>query len=199
MDMLLRLVGILSILLVAWSVFVLVRHLGAEARVRGRGLVVTLLVSIAILLLFAWVLDAGTSAGEWALGAAGVAAGVGVALLTPMRRVGGEVYARRTGWAFAAWVVGFAFAQLAVLGVVPGGQEGGLAAMFLATGLSVGTALTMGIRRTRLATAPGEGMAGTATGGFCAHCGTANPGSVRFCNRCGWRVLLRTRAKEVVS
>jgi hypothetical protein len=193
----LRVLGFLSIPLVALSVFVVVRHLGEQYRLRTRDLVLTGAVSVAILVLYSVVLDVETSTAQWALGAAGLVVGVVVGRATPMHRRGDHVHAQRTWWTLAMWFVGFAVAQLAVLGALPGGREGGLGAIFVATGLSVGSTLTLALRRSKLAATPATETE-PSSDVTCAHCGVPNRPSVRFCSHCGWRVLVPERVEELV-
>jgi len=182
MDTFLRLVGYVSILLVAVSVFILVRSLGSDYRLRVRGLVMTAAFAVAVLGLFHVVLDVETPWTAWALAIVGVVAGAVVGRATPLRVAGDEVFARRTPWSASAWLLCFGYAQLAVLGVLPGEYEGGLDAMFLATGV---------------ASAPGDVV--SATGGVCAHCGRPNPDEAGFCGHCGWRVVQRGGRNEAVT
>lgn len=197
MDTFLRLIGFCSILLVAVSAFVMVRGLGSEHRLRVRGLVITAAFAVAVAWLFHMVLDVETSSTSWALAFVGAAAGAFVGRATPVRVAGGEVFARRTPWGIGAWLLCFGYAQLAVLGVLPGEYEGGLDAMFLATGVAVGTSLVLALRRSQAAAA--ADVAASATLGTCAHCGRANPGAARFCSHCGWRVVPRGNRVEVTT
>ena len=198
MDTLLRLIGFLSIPLVAVSVFVMVRGMGSEYRLRVRGLVVTAGFAVAVLWLFHTVLDVETSSTSWALAFVGVVAGAFVGRATPLRVAAGVVFARRTPWGVGAWLLCFSYAQLAVLGVLPGEYEGGLDAMFLATGVAVGTSLSLAVRRSQVATATDD-VEASATQGICAHCGRPNPGAALFCGHCGWRVVRRSDRNEVTT
>lgn len=194
----LRLVGFLSIPLVAVSVFVVVRRVGEQFRLRTRDLAITFVVSVAVLALFWIALDVEMSATEWGLGAVGLVAGAVLGRLPPMHRRGDDVYARRTWWSLVLWFVGFAVAQLAVLGALPGGQAAGLGAIVAATGLTVGSTLTLALRRSRLAAAAPSAETGPTSGVECAHCGALNPVSIHFCSNCGWRVLVPERVEETV-
>ena len=197
MDTFLRLVGYVSILLVAVSVFILVRSLGSDYRLRVRGLVMTAAFAVAVLGLFHVVLDVETPWTAWALAIVGVVAGAVVGRATPLRVAGDEVFARLTPWSASAWLLCFGYAQLAVLGVLPGEYEGGLDAMFLATGVAVGTSVSLALRRSQVASAPGDVV--SATGGVCAHCGRPNPDEAGFCGHCGWRVVQRGGRNEAVT
>ena len=198
MDTVLRFVGFLSIPLVALSVFLMVRQLGRDRPLRDRDLLLSLLFSVGVLVLFILLLDAEASAIEWLLGALGFAVGALVGRATPLRAVAGEVYARGTPWAFGVWVIGFGYAQLAVLGVIPGGDESGLSAMFLATGVSIGTVVATTIRRSRLATSAAGQSASAAAGSVCPNCGSPTACTGHFCGRCGWTIVLRATESEAV-
>lgn len=198
MDTLLRLIGFLSIPLVAVSCFLMVRGLGSEYRLRVRGLVITAAFAVAVLWLFNAVLDVEMSSTSWALGFVGAVAGVFVGRATRLRVAGDDVFAQRTPWAVAAWLLCFGYAQLAVLGLLPGAYEGGLDAMFLATGVAVGTSVSLALRRSQTAAVAGE-VGSTAAPATCPHCGRPNSTTSHFCGRCGWRVVNRGDNEEVTA
>lgn len=198
MDALLRLIGFLSIPLVAVSVFIMVRGMGSEYRLRMRGLVMTAGFAVAVLWLFRTALDVEPTWTAWALAVAGVVAGAVVGRATPLRVAGGEVFAQRTPWSVGAWLLCFGYAQLAVLGVLPGEYEGGLEVMLLATGVAVGTSVSLAVRRSQARAATADAVA-SATGGICAHCGRPNPDMARFCSHCGWHVVRRGDRNEATA
>ena len=200
MDTLLRLVGYLSVPLVVLSVWVIVRGLGTEYRLRIRDLSVTVLFSVAVLVLFVVVLDVDTPGWAWGLAIAGFLAGALVGRATAVRAIDGEMLARRSAWACGAWLVGFAYAQLAVLGALPGGSEAGLGAMFLATGIAVGTSVSMGLRRSQvIAAASAAGKPASEATAACAHCGRRNLVAARFCGECGWHLIQQEAQDSVLT
>lgn len=197
MDTFLRIVGFASVPLVAASVFIMIRQLGSEYRLRVRSLVLTAAFSIAVLWLFNAVLDVATQWTAWALAAGGVVAGIVVGRITPLRAARDEVFAQRTLWAVGAWLLCFGYAQLAVLGALPGALRGGLDAMFLATGIAVGTSVSLVLRRSTVA-AKGQ-TAASGTHEACANCSRPNPTGAQFCSQCGWHVVQRDERDEVSS
>lgn len=192
MSSLLRVVGYLSVAAVAFSVFVMIRSLGSEYRLRSRDLVVAAGFSTAFLALYAWLLDVATSGWTWALLVAGLVIGFAAGRITALRVVGEDVYARRSLWLVGPWVLGFAYAQLAVLGALPGGSDTGLRAMFLATGVTVGVSVSMGVRRAQVLEAAASHPSTDETPGVenCPHCSKPIPPAAQFCGDCGWRVVV---------
>jgi hypothetical protein len=187
MNTFLAAVGYLSIAAVGVSVYRMVMTLSRERRLRPRDLGLAAAFSVALLVVFVAVLDVEAAGTSWLLLAAGAVAGIAVVRTAEMRAVGGEVLVKRSHWFLVVWAVGFAYAQLALLGLAPGGPASGLGAMFFATGATLGSSVTMLYRRGR--------ELGTGAG-TCPHCGTSTHAGAPRCHGCGWRIVFAAPSGE---
>jgi len=181
MDLVFLIIGWLSIPVVLVAVFMMISTLKNEQAVRSGQLLFLIGISIAILLLYEWVLDAERSSWSWYLMLGGTVAGGWVATTVDLRVVGLEVYATRTYWYLGLWGLTYSFAQLTALGAVPAGVGTGLASMYLATGVAVG--LNLVLWNQQLALKNRAKAAGTAVG-ECPSCRTPNDRTAIVCAAC---------------
>lgn len=181
MDVLFVIIGWLSIPVVLVTVFLMISALKNEQIVRSGQLLLLVVISIAILLVYEWVLEAERSSWSGYLALGGALAGGWVATTIDLRIAGGEVYATRTYWYLGLWALTYSFAQLVALGVVPADVGTGLASMYLATGVAVGLNLVLWNRRQVLVN---RTKADGAPTGDCPSCGTPNDRVAIVCAGC---------------
>ena len=181
MDTVFLIIGYLSIPLVLVAVFMMISTLKKVQLVRSRQLLITIAISIAVLLLYEWVLDAERSSWSVLLALGGAVIGGWVATTADLRVVDGDVYATRSHWYLWLWALTFSFAQLTALGVVSADVATGLASMYLATGVAVGLNLVLWNQRLVLLNrVKAAGDSATA----CPSCGTPNGPAATVCAGC---------------
>ena len=159
---LLRIVAILSIPLIIFSVYLMVKSIGRARRVTERSLLIQLCTSPAILLIYAVFLGV-TIALKWAIpiGLLGLGIGGITASSTALTLKGTNVYGTRSTWYVLLWGASFALTQFLVVFASSGLVAGGLATMCFSTGVAVGTNVSLLLRRRQLLTTGvgGESMA----------------------------------------
>lgn len=185
MDTLWTAIAWASIGLVALSAWSMVRSFGEDRPLRTRPLLVTVVVSLAALVVYVGLMPGSPGVAGWVLGAVGLLVGAFVSRSTRLSVVGSEVTGRPSPWLAVQWAALFAVAQLAALGVFDS-TASGMGALFLGTGVAVGGAAMLLWRRSVLARHAGAGAV------VCPHChDRLTPGSSR-CGQCSWHVRTRT-------
>ncbi len=181
------LIGYVSIALVALSAWSMVRSLGTDRPLTSRSLLLTMAFAVSALVLFDWFIPGSPDAWAWILGVVGLAGGVLVSRATRLSVAGGEVVGRPSPWIVVQWAALFAVAELAAMGVVFDSAGSGVGALFLGTGVAVGSSAMLLRRRQVLAR---HAAAGATT---CPHCHTVLPVGADRCGQCQWQVRVRPR------
>lgn len=150
---LLRLVAILSIPLIIYSVFMMVRSIGKAHKITRRSLLIQLLTSPAILFIYAVFLGVSIAL-KWAIPISLLGLGVGgiTATSTALSLRGSSVYGTRSTWYVLLWGASFVLTQTLAVFASSGLVAGGLATMCFTTGVAAGTNMSLLLRRHQLLT-----------------------------------------------
>ena len=207
-QVILKLIGTISIALLIWSVIMMMRTVRRDQWVRLWSLFLPLVMAPAMLLVYVVLLNVHVHAVvSWLLLAAGLAVGIVWSRATTMHVRGPRVYGRRSAWYLAIWALTFAYTQ-AVTWFDSSGSltKYGLATIFLSTGLAVGTNFGLIVMRQAVlarAGAPSSGpepavaappapgdddLARPAAEAICPACGRPVRAGQRFCAGCGHAV-----------
>ena len=137
---LLRIVAILSIPLIIFSVYLMVRSIGRARRITQRSLLIQLCTSPAVLLIYAVFLGV-TITLKWAIpiGLLGLGIGGITASSTALTLRGTNVYCTRSTWYVLLWGASFVLTQVLVVFASSGLVAGGLATMCFSTGVAAPT------------------------------------------------------------
>ena len=159
---LLKLVGFLSIPVVVFSVFLMVKSIGRRRKIGQRGLLIQLGLSPTFLIVYALLLGLGVAM-KWAIPL--ILLGLGLGLFwgqgTRLDVRGGETYGTRSIWYLVAWGASFAITQFLVLFASEGAAAGGLAVMVFSTSAAVGMNGLLLLRRSMVLSASTAGGAAT--------------------------------------
>jgi len=150
---LLRLAAILSIPLIIFSVYLMVKSIGRARRITQRSLLIQLCISPAVLLIYAVFLGV-TIDLKWAIpiGLLGLGIGGITASSTSLALRGSSVYGTRSTWYVLLWGASFTLTQILVVFASSGLVAGGLATMCFSTGVATGTNVSLLLRRHQLLT-----------------------------------------------
>ena len=152
-----KLIGLLSILLVILSIFLMIRSIGKARRITARSLLIQMGTAPAFLLVYSLVLGVSV-AFKWAIPL--VILGVGVGGLwgfnTALSLRGKNVFGTRSIWYLVLWGVSFTLTQLLALAATEGLVAGGLATMCFSMGTALGMNGGLLLRRHLLIAAQAE-------------------------------------------
>ena len=151
LSLLFRILGILSIPLIIFSVYLMVRSIGRARRITQRSLVIQLCTSPAVLLIYALILGISISL-KWAIpiGLLGLGIGGITASSTALSLRRSNVYGTRSTWYVLLWGASFVLTQTLVVFASSGLAAGGLATMYFSTGVAAGTNVSLLLRRRQL-------------------------------------------------
>jgi hypothetical protein len=179
-EIVLRIIGWLSIPLLIFSVWMMVRSLKKERTITIPSLVLQIAVSVVVLILYVVLLKVSPPTGwSWALIAVGLIIGFLQSRTTSLRVDRGKVLGKRSVWFLVVWAATFSITQLLALVGQGVAASYGLLTVYLATGLSVGANIGLMISRQRaLVKARSEQI-------VCPNCNRNIPIGTRFCTYCG--------------
>lgn len=134
-----RIVGFLSIPLVLFSVYMMVRSIGRARRITRRSLFIQLGMSPVFLIGYSLLLGV-SIAFKWAVPLVVLGLGVGGfwGLSTALTLRGSQVMGTRSTWYIILWGASFALTQALALFATEGAAAGGLATMCFSMGTAVG-------------------------------------------------------------
>lgn len=199
LDIALRILGILSIPLLIWSVVVMIKNLKKPRPLRTKDLVVQTLTPVAVFIVYALLLGLDPPRVPSALLlVAGLALGALSSRATRLWLAGGQVIGRRSVWYLVAWSATFAITQALSAFARPEYAAWGFSTMYFSFGLTLGTNAMLAMRRQRVLdgveqsaappATPALALSAAAAGVPCASCGHPSPPGARFCTRCGVRL-----------
>jgi hypothetical protein len=179
-EILLRIIGWLSIPLLIFSVWMMIRSLKKERTITIPSLVLQIAISVVVLILYVVLLKVSPPTGwSWALIAIGLIIGFLQSRTTSMRVDRGKVLGKRSTWFLVVWAITFSITQLLALVGQGIAASYGLLTVYLATGLSIGVNISLMLARQRaLARAGSETVS-------CPNCGRNIPDGMKFCTSCG--------------
>jgi hypothetical protein len=145
---LLKLIGFLSIPLVALSVFLMIRSIGRATRITSRGLLIQLGTAPVFLLVYSLILGVSVAL-KWAIPLVILGAGVGGfwGFNTLLTVRGSDVFGTRSIWYLVLWGASFALTQLMALTATDGVTAGGMTTMCFSMGTALGMNGGLLIRR----------------------------------------------------
>ena len=153
-----KLVGFLSIPIVAFSMFLMIKSIGRRRRIGQRNLLIQLGLSPTFLIVYALLLGLSVSP-KWAIPL--IIMGLGIGLFwgnsTQLDARGGEIYGTRSIWYLLMWGLSFILTQVLVLFATEGLAAGGLAVMVFSTSAAVGMNGLLLLRRSALLSADTAG------------------------------------------
>ena len=139
LTVILRIVGFLSIPLVLFSAYMMVRSVGRARRISRRSLFLQLGFSPVFLIGYSLLLGI-SIAFKWAVPLVILGLGVGGfwGLSTRLTLRGQQVVGTRSTWYIVLWGASFALTQILALFATEGAAAGGLATMVFSTGITLG-------------------------------------------------------------
>lgn len=210
LDVVLRIIGALSVPLLVVSIFFMIKNLRRASPVRPKGLALQTLSPLLVFVVYALLLSLDPpKIASGALFVLGIGLGVASSLTTRLGLEAGEVIGRRSIWYLVAWAVTFSVTQLLAVFARAEHAAWGFATLYFSLGLTLGTNGTLLARRQRVLAgdepaaelAPAPAVAGPApppspTGAGaapqpqwgCPGCGRPVDPGARFCTRCGVRL-----------
>ena len=134
-----KIIGLLSIPLVLFSVYMMVRSIGRARRVTRKSLFLQLGMSPVFLIVYSLLLGV-SIAFKWAIPLVVLGLGVGGfwGLSTALTLRGSQVMGTRSTWYIILWGASFALTQTLALFATEGAAAGGLATMVFSMGTAVG-------------------------------------------------------------
>ena len=134
-----RIIGFLSIPLVLFSVYMMVRSVGHARRITRKSLFLQLGISPVFLIVYSLLLGVGISF-KWAVPLVILGLGVGgfSGMSTSLTLRGSQVMGTRSTWYIILWGASFALTQALALFATEGAAAGGLATMAFSMGTAVG-------------------------------------------------------------
>lgn len=199
-DVLLRVVGFVSIGLICVTAWFMVRSMRRDTRLRPLPMLVGVCVGVIVLWAYVGVLHiAVLEALSWLLLAAGVGLGVIWSRTTSLHVRDGQVVGARSFWYVVVWASSLAATQTIALTASEDATAYGLSTVYFSTGLAIGLNLALLYRRAGLLSggvavpvgmpAPDAGSGlppvALASPAFCSHCGAGVAPGSGFCGSCG--------------
>jgi len=153
-----KLIGFLSIPLVAFSIFLMIRSIGKARRITARSLLIQMGTAPLFLLFYSLVLGVSV-AFKWAVPLVALGAGLGGlwGFNTALSLRGADVVGTRSIWYLVLWGVSFTLTQLLALFATDGMTAGGLATMCFSMGTAVGMNGCLLLRHRQLLSVAAEG------------------------------------------
>jgi len=198
-DLLYKALGVLSTLFFLFIVAVTVLTFKKAKRASRRGLLISVVMSVAVLLVYLFLINVGAS---WLI-LVGLLLGGGVigALWSRATQVyrdeTGQIYTRNTVWYLTVWAFIVTLTQLTAM-FAPQSVIYSVSLLALTTGTSIGMNGSVLARIKTLTYTPAQAPRVaplapiTVTGGeapqFCRHCGVRLEGDAVFCTECGGQV-----------
>ena len=198
LDVVLRIVGFLSIPVLVFSIFLMIKNLRRLYPVKPSGLALQTATPLFVFVIYALLLSLDPpKIPSGLLFVVGIGLGILASLTTRLGMSGGQVIGQRSIWYLVAWAVTFSATQLLAVFARSEYAAWGFSTLYFSFGLTLGTNGTLFVRRQRVLAgdeAPAElhGSAASATArvpaAACPNCGSAIDVGTRFCTRCGVRL-----------
>ena len=146
-----KIIGFLSIPLVLFSVYMMVRSIGRARRITRKSLYIQLGMSPVFLIVYSLLLGV-SIAFKWAIPLVVLGLGVGGfwGLSTALTLRGRQVMGTRSTWYIILWGASFALTQTLALFASEGATAGGLATMCFSMGTAVGMNVSLLLRHHQL-------------------------------------------------
>ncbi len=194
-DVLLKIVGFLSIPLLVFSVILMVRGLKKYQPIQPKGLLIQMGIPVAMLLAYGYFMDLEPpKTASQLLFVAGAAAGLLASRTTRLELSWGQVFGKRNGWYLVAWAATFGITQLLALFARREYVAWGFSTLYFSLGLTLATNLALLMRRQAMLGAGARAMVAPApawsasAGTVCPGCGQVVPQGGSFCPDCGTAV-----------
>lgn len=198
LNVVLRIVGFLSIPILVVSIILMIKNLRRVSPVRLKGLVFQSFSPLVVFVIYALFLSLDPPRiASGLLFAVGLGLGILSSLTTRLGLARGEVVGQRSIWYLVAWAVTFSVTQLLAVFARSEYVAWGFSTLYFSLGLTLGTTGTLFARRQRILAgdeAPAElppaspASAPRAIGATCPRCGEPLDAGARFCTRCGVRL-----------
>jgi hypothetical protein len=180
LDILFKIIGLLSIPLLLLSVILMIRGLRKERSIRSLSLIFPALISLIILIVYTALLNnLPPTAWSAALLLTGLFIGSLQSRTTRLAWSNGKITGKRSAWYLVVWGIAFTITQLLVLFGPSKAAAYGLLTIYLSTGLNLGVNATLLIRYFLLKSK--KQVQGT----ICPVCGHNNEPGIKFCTGCG--------------
>ncbi len=179
MEILLKVVGYISILALIISFAFMIKTLGRARRLNVRSLIVPILISIAFLVLYRALLDLNKLTGvSIGLVIFGMAIGIIWSRTTRLTIKGRTVFAQKSVWYVIIWGLSIIITQFLAMTATQELVTYGLSTVYFSTGLVVSTNTGLFARYIKnLRTVPADT--------WCSSCGKVNSQGTNFCTQCG--------------
>ena len=180
MDVVFKIIGWLSIPLLIFSVWMMIRTLKKERTITILRLLLQVAIGIVMLIVYVIFLKVSPpTAWSWVLIAAGLLIGLLQSRTTSLWVDQGKVLGKRSVWFLVVWAAAFSITQLLALLGQGVAASYGLLTVYLATGLSIGANFGLMIARQRILLKSRSGAIS------CLSCGRDIPVGTSFCTDCG--------------
>ncbi len=212
MQFIFKIIGFISIGLMILSVYIMIKSMRRDQRIKVRSLLIPVLSSLIFLVLYVVILKSvRLSPWSFLLGLVGLAAGILWSKTTLMSLKNNNVVGKRSPWYLVIWGVTIAVTQLLSMTASSGTVAIGISTIFFSTGLNIGTNSSLLVRRQKLVSgiqmqhklvnAPAivskTGQKSASNTGLkkldCPNCGRTSISGLKFCVNCG-QALARSPA-----
>jgi len=189
LNVVLRVVGALSVPLLVVSIFFMIKNLRRPYPVLPKGLALQTLAPVLVFVVYALLLSLDPpKIASGALFVVGIGLGVASSLTTKLGLDGGHVIGRRSIWYLVAWAVTFSVTQLLAVFARSEYAAWGFTTLYFSLGLTLGTNGTLFARRQRILAGDEPAAATPSPLARCPGCGRPVESGARFCTGCGVRL-----------
>lgn len=151
LDVVLRIVGVLSVPLLVVSIVFMVKNLRRAYPVRPKGLALQTLSPVLVFVVYALLLSLDPpKLASGALLVVGIGLGVVSSLATKLVLDSGQVVGRRSVWYLVAWAASFSVTQLLAVFARAEYAAWGFTTLYFSLGLTLGTNAMLLVRRQRI-------------------------------------------------
>ena len=180
MAIVFKIIGYLSIPLMIFSAYTMIKSLNRDQRIKTLSLVLPMVTSVAAVFLYTAILKITTSTFLSAiLAIVGFLLGIWWSRSTILSIKNGAVTGKRSSVYIVVWILTIAITQLMSQVSSPKLVALGISSMFFSTGLALGTNLSLLSRRHKLASTLKSASR------TCPHCGKTVAAGLNFCTYCG--------------
>jgi hypothetical protein len=204
MQFIFKIIGFISIALMIFSVYIMIKSMRRDQRIKVRSLLIPVFSSLIFLVLYVVILKSvRLSPWSFLLGLVGLAAGILWSKTTLMSLKNNNVVGKRSPWYLVIWGVTIAVTQLLSMTASPGTVAIGISTIFFSTGLNIGTNSSLLVRRQKLVSGIQLQVKPVNASGIaskidqelassislkqqgCPNCGKTNNSGLKFCVKCG--------------